>query len=154
MSAQIIDGKAVADALREELARRAGELKRRGVEPTLAVILVGDDPASQVYVRNKERACKKAGIRSVMKRLPADTAQEALEREVAALNEDAGVHGILVQLPLPKHMDEQRVLDLIDPRKDVDGFHPVNAGRLMSGQPGFVPCTPKGALHLIERTGT
>lgn len=154
MSAQIIDGKAVADALRGELARRAEELKKRGVEPALAVILVGDDPASQVYVRNKEKACKKAGIRSIMKRLPADTSQEALEREVTALNEDASVHGILVQLPLPKHLNEQRVLDLIDPRKDVDGFHPVNSGRLLNGQPGFVPCTPKGALYLIERTGT
>ena len=154
MSAQIIDGKAVAEALRGRLAQRAEQLRQRGVEPTLAVILVGEDPASQVYVRNKERACKKAGIRSILRRLAADTAQEALEREVTALNEDAGVHGILVQLPLPKHLDEQRVLDLIDPRKDVDGFHPVNSGRLMNGQPGFVPCTPKGALHLIEQTGT
>ena len=154
MSAQVIDGKAVADALRGQLARRAGELRQRGIDPTLAVILVGEDLASQVYVRNKEKACKKAGIRSIMRRLPEETAQETLEQEVMALNEDAGVHGILVQLPLPKHLCEQRVLDLIDPRKDVDGFHPVNSGRLMNGQPGFVPCTPKGALFLIEQSGT
>lgn len=153
MSAQRINGKAIAKTLREQLAQRVTELKKRGIEPTLAVILVGEDPASQVYVRNKERACQKAGVRSILKRMPAETTQEALEREVTALNRDDGVHGILVQLPLPKHMSEQRVLDLIDPRKDVDGFHPVNAGRLMNGQPGFVPCTPKGALYLIEQTG-
>ena len=118
--------------------------------PHLAVIVAGDNPASQVYVRNKENACLRAGIRSTILRLPESCTQEELEGAVAALNADQGVHGILVQLPLPKGLDEARVLALIDPEKDVDGFHAMNTGKLMSGQPGFVPCTPLGVMKLLE----
>lgn len=150
MPAVIMDGRAVATRLKEEAAARARQLAREGIEPHLAVVLVGEDPASQVYVRNKENACKKAGIRSSVIRLAEDCGQEKLEQTVRALNADDGVHGILVQLPLPKRMDEQSVLRLIDPRKDVDGFHPVNAGSLIGGQSGFVPCTPLGVMKMLE----
>lgn len=145
-----IDGREVAKKWKENAAQRAQALTKKGVTPHLAVIVAGDNPASQVYVRNKENACLRAGIRSTILRLPESCTQEELEGAVAALNADQGVHGILVQLPLPKGLDEARVLALIDPEKDVDGFHAMNTGKLMSGQPGFVPCTPLGVMKLLE----
>ena len=145
-----IDGREVAKKWKENAAQRAQALTEKGVTPHLAVIVAGDNPASQVYVRNKENACLRAGIRSTILRLPESCTQEALESAVVALNADQSVHGILVQLPLPKGLDEARVLALIDPEKDVDGFHAMNAGKLMSGQPGFVPCTPLGVMKLLE----
>ena len=153
MGATLIDGRAVAKAFKEEIAQRTAEMIEKGVHPHLAVVLVGENPASQVYVRNKENGCIKAGIRSTVIRLDENCTQEELEKTVTALNEDASVHGILVQLPLPKHLDEARVLRLIDPDKDVDGFHAMNSGRLMNGQPGFVPCTPLGVMKLLESYG-
>ena len=150
MAATMIDGRAVAKAFKEGIAARTQELIAKGIHPHLAVVLVGENPASQVYVRNKENACIKAGIRSTVIRLEQECSQEALESTVTALNQDASVHGILVQLPLPKHLDEARVLRLIDPDKDVDGFHAMNSGRLMNGQPGFVPCTPLGVMELLK----
>ena len=145
-----IDGREVAKKWKENAAQRAQALTKKGVTPHLAVIVAGDNPASQVYVRNKENACLRAGIRSTILRLPESCTQEELESAVAALNADQSVHGILVQLPLPKGLDEARVLALIDPEKDVDGFHAMNTGKLMSGQPGFVPCTPLGVMKLLE----
>ncbi len=150
MSAIIMDGRAVAKAWKEKLAEQVAQKKRMGVTPHLAVVLVGENPASQVYVRNKENACQKAGIRSTVIRLDETCAQEELENVVRALNADDSVHGILVQLPLPGHLDEARVLALINPDKDVDGFHAMNSGRLMNGQPRFVPCTPLGVMKLLE----
>lgn len=150
MTATLIDGRAVAKAWKENAAARAQSFIARGVMPHLAVVLVGENPASQVYVRNKENACIKAGVRSTVIRLPEDCAQQTLEDTVRQLNEDASVDGVLVQLPLPKGLDEEAVLRLIDPDKDVDGFHAVNVGRLASGQPGFVPCTPLGVMKLLE----
>ena len=145
-----IDGREVAKKWKENAAQRAQALTEKGVTPHLAVVVAGENPASQVYVRNKENACLRAGIRSTIVRLPESCTQEELERAVAALNADSSVHGILVQLPLPKGLDETRVLALIDPDKDVDGFHAMNTGRLMNGQPGFVPCTPLGVMKLLE----
>lgn len=145
-----IDGREIAKKWKENAAQRAQALTKKGVTPHLAVIVAGDNPASQVYVRNKENACLRAGIRSTILRLPESCTQDELEGAVAALNADQSVHGILVQLPLPKGLDEARVLALIDPEKDVDGFHAMNTGKLMSGQPGFVPCTPLGVMKLLE----
>lgn len=150
MAAILIDGRKVATDWKERAAREAQELIAQGVTPHLAVVLAGENPASQTYVRNKENACKKAGFRSTVIRLPENCTQEELESVVCSLNDDASVHGVLVQLPLPAHLDEARVLRLIDPDKDVDGFHAVNSGRLMNGQPGFVPCTPLGVMKLLE----
>ena len=150
MSAVWMDGRAVAKEWKEKLAKAVEEMTASGVTPHLAVVLVGENPASQVYVRNKENACLKAGIRSSVIRLSEGCTQVELENVVTALNQDQSVHGILVQLPLPKHLDEARVLDLISPEKDVDGFHPVNVGRLNNGQNGFVPCTPLGVMKLLE----
>jgi len=150
MSATIIDGKAVAAQFRKEIKTECEALKEKGVTPGLAVILVGEDPASHIYVRNKERACEKAGIRSTVIRLPEDTAQQELEETICQLNEDPEVDGILVQLPLPKGLNERKALALIDPDKDVDGFHAHNMGALVAGAPGFVACTPKGCLKLIQ----
>lgn len=150
MAATMIDGRAVAKAFKEDIARRTQEMILSGVTPHLAVVLVGENPASQVYVRNKENSCIRAGMRSSVIRLPEDCTQDELEQTVTKLNQDASVHGILVQLPLPKHLDEARVLRLIDPDKDVDGFHAMNSGRLMNGQPGFVPCTPLGVMELLK----
>ena len=150
MAAVWMDGRAVAKAYKEEIARETEAILASGVTPHLAVVLVGENPASQVYVRNKENACQKAGIRSSVIRLSEDCTQDELEKVVASLNDDEGVHGILVQLPLPAHLDEARVLALIDPDKDVDGFHAMNSGRLMNGQSGFVPCTPLGVMKLLE----
>ncbi|MCI7702843.1 MAG: bifunctional methylenetetrahydrofolate dehydrogenase/methenyltetrahydrofolate cyclohydrolase FolD [Clostridiales bacterium] len=153
MAATLIDGRAVAKAFKEEIAQRTQAMIAQGVTPHLAVVLVGEDPASQVYVRNKENGCIKAGIRSTVIRLEEDCTQQELEETVKRLNADASVDGILVQLPLPKHLNEASVLRLIDPDKDVDGFHAMNSGRLMNGQPGFVPCTPLGVMKLLEAYG-
>ena len=153
MSAIKMDGKAVTAKMNALSRERAQRLRAQGIEPHLAVILVGDDPASQTYVGSKERACMNAGIRSTVIRLPGDTTQETLINKVQELNADKSVHGILVQLPLPKHIDESRVLGAIDPDKDVDGFHPVNVGRMLLAEPCFLPCTPAGIVELLRRTG-
>jgi len=148
---RILDGAALARLVRAEVAERCKRLAaNRGVVPGLTVVLVGEDAASQIYVRNKEKAARAAGMRSVVERLPATTEQNELLGTVERLNRDSAVHGILVQLPLPGAIDAQSVLDAIDPRKDVDGFHPVNAGRLLAGLPGVVPCTPAGILRLLQ----
>ena len=153
MSAQLLDGKVMSEELRARIAERVTALKAKGVTPGLAVILVGEDPASQIYVRNKEKGCEEVGMYSVAIRLPAETTQEELENHIRALNEDENIHGILVQLPLPKHLDEAAALAVIVPEKDVDGFHVQNAGKLLNGLPGVVACTPKGAMEMIRRTG-
>ena len=153
MSAQLLDGKLMSDELRVRIAERVAALKEKGVQPGLAVILVGEDPASQIYVRNKEKGCEQVGMNSVAIRLPENTTQVELEGHIRALNADASIHGILVQLPLPKHLDEAAALAVIVPEKDVDGFHVQNAGKLMSGLNGVVACTPKGAMEMIRRTG-
>ena len=153
MAAQLLDGKAMSEELRVDIARKVAALKERGVTPGLAVILVGDDPASQIYVRNKGIGCEKTGMHSVTIRMPEDTTQQALEGQIRALNADPAIHGILVQLPLPPHLDEAAALAAIVPEKDVDGFHVHNAGRLLCGLPGVVACTPKGAMEMIRRTG-
>jgi len=154
MAAKILDGNKVAQEMRAEMAEEIRALKEEhGITPGLAVVLVGDDPASQVYVRNKGRACEQVGIRSDTYRFPADYPEEELLGLISKLNDDPEVHGILVQLPLPKHIDEEKVLYAIDPNKDVDGFHPVNVGKLMIGKPGFLPCTPHGIQQLLLRSG-
>jgi methylenetetrahydrofolate dehydrogenase (NADP+)/methenyltetrahydrofolate cyclohydrolase len=150
-SAHIIDGEAIAARLRRELAETIAGLKRRhDLVPGLAVVLVGDDPASQVYVRNKERRAAEVGLRSIQHRLPAAVTESELLDLLAALSRDADVHGILVQLPLPRHIVARKVIEAIDPMKDVDGFHPLNVGRLASGEPALVPCTPAGCLVLAK----
>ena len=150
--AVLIDGKAIGAQIRAEVAEGAAQLVAAGhPAPGLAVLLVGENPASKAYVGSKSRACKEAGFHSVQVDLPADVSEAALLDEVARLNADPSIHGILVQLPLPKHIDEQRVIESIDPRKDVDGFHPVNAGRLSIGLPGFVSCTPAGIREMLIR---
>jgi methylenetetrahydrofolate dehydrogenase (NADP+)/methenyltetrahydrofolate cyclohydrolase len=146
-----IDGKAVAQAVRAEVAERVAKLRARGVEPGLAVVLVGEDPASQVYVRNKDKAATEAGFRAATIRLPADASQAAVEERVRALNADRAVHGILVQLPLPKGLDDSAVVHAIDPLKDVDGLHEVNVGALWRGEDGLRPCTPAGCIELLDR---
>ena len=149
-TARRIDGKAIAAALRAEIAARVAGL---GFRPGLAVILVGEDPASAVYVRTKDRAAAAAGLDARSIRLPATASQAALLAEIAALNADPAIDGILVQLPLPKHIDAARVVAAIDPAKDVDGFHPLNVGALAAGQPGLVPCTPLGVMRLLAAVG-
>jgi methylenetetrahydrofolate dehydrogenase (NADP+)/methenyltetrahydrofolate cyclohydrolase len=151
--AQIIDGKAISQAVKDEIKSRTAELSAKGIEACLAVILVGEDPASQVYVKNKKKACEYCGIKSLSYELPADTTEEKLLELIAELNERSDVNGILVQLPLPKGIDEDRVLDAISPDKDVDGFHPVNVGKLSIGKKGFVSCTPAGVIQLLKRSG-
>jgi len=154
LPAELIDGVAIARSIREEVARDAAALAIQGITPGLAVILVGDDPASSVYVGAKNKACDAAGMRGSTIRLPADTSQRVLLELIEDLNRDDEVHGILVQLPLPGHIDTGAVVLAIDPAKDVDGFHPVNAGKLMAGErDGFVPCTPAGIQELLRRTG-
>jgi methylenetetrahydrofolate dehydrogenase (NADP+)/methenyltetrahydrofolate cyclohydrolase len=151
MSAQLIDGKAIGAAVRAEIGRRAAEFTARtGIRPCLAAVLVGEDPASRVYVRNKGKACVDAGMLSRQINLPATASEKELLDLVAQLNADDSVHGILVQLPLPDQIDESKVIESIAPAKDVDGFHPVNAGRLLIGEPGFIPCTPLGILKLLD----
>ncbi|MFT8275075.1 bifunctional methylenetetrahydrofolate dehydrogenase/methenyltetrahydrofolate cyclohydrolase FolD [Kerstersia gyiorum] len=149
MTARIINGSALAQQIREEAAVRAASLTAAGIKPGLAVVLVGEDPASQVYVRNKVAACEKAGFHSAMERYPADLSQAALLERVRALNADPAIHGILVQLPLPKHIDAHTVIETIAPEKDVDGFHIANAGLLMTGKPLFRPCTPYGVMKML-----
>ena len=153
MTAKIIDGTALSQSIRAQVAERAVALAARGVQPGLAVILVGDDPASAVYVRNKVKACHDAGLHSVLERYDAAMTQAALLARIAALNAEATVHGILVQMPLPKHLDAHRVIEAIAPAKDVDGFSVASAGELMSGLPGLRPATPAGCMKLIESTG-
>jgi methylenetetrahydrofolate dehydrogenase (NADP+) / methenyltetrahydrofolate cyclohydrolase len=153
--ATIIDGRAIASEVRADVARDARALiERTGHVPGLVTILVGEDPASQVYVRSKIAACEEAGMASFHERMGADSTQEQVENMVARYNADDRVDGILVQSPLPPGLDFKRVLDRIDPGKDVDGFHPLNVGRLVSGQPGLVACTPRGVMELLHRTGT
>ncbi|HOM25512.1 MAG TPA: tetrahydrofolate dehydrogenase/cyclohydrolase catalytic domain-containing protein, partial [Thermosynergistes sp.] len=150
MSAVIMDGKAVSALVRREVKERAALLASKGVKPGLAVVLVGDDPASQVYVRQKEKACDEVGFASFMRYLPASTDERELLDLIDGLNSDPAVHGILVQLPLPKHIDKDRVAEAIRPEKDVDGFHPINVGRLTLGIETMEPCTPKGIVYLLE----
>ena len=151
--AQIIDGKAISQAVKDEIKARTAELSAKGITATLAVILAGEDPASQVYVKNKKKACEYCGIRSLSYELPADTTEDKLLELIEELNAREDVNGILVQLPLPKGIDEDRVLDAISPDKDVDGFHPVNVGKLSIGKKGFVSCTPAGVIQLLKRSG-
>ena len=150
---KILDGKAVSLKVKESVKVRADELKKFGVEPTLSVVLVGEDKASQTYVRAKEKACNAYGIKSVAHRLSENTTQNELLALINVLNLDDSIHGILVQLPLPKHIDTNVVLAAIDPRKDVDGFHAVNVGKLVSGLDGFVPCTPLGVMEILKEYG-
>ena len=153
MSAHIIDGNALAQHWREQVARDCVALQALGVKPGLAVLLVGDNPASQVYVRNKVKACEQAGLHSVLEQLPTDLSESDLLARVDALNRDPLIHGILVQLPLPAHIDAHKVIEAIDPAKDVDGFHVASAGALMTGLPGFWPCTPHGCMKMLESIG-
>ena len=153
MGAQIIDGKAIAAAERERIGSEVADLARRGIVPGLAAVLVGDDPASHVYVGQKERACELLGMRSLGARLPSDASQAAVEAEVDRLNADPAVSGIIVQLPLPGHLDPVALQERIDPDKDVDGLHPVNGGRLLRGDPLYVPATPLGCEVLLREAG-
>jgi len=153
MTAQLIDGNALARQVRTEVAGRVAALKQRGIEPHLTVILVGENPASQVYVRNKVADSEQTGLKATLERYPATLAQADLLARIRTLNADARVHGILVQLPLPPHMDAQAVIETIAPEKDVDGFHIASAGALMVGQPGFRPCTPYGCMRMLESIG-
>ena len=153
MSASIISGKQVSEQIRESIAKEVQILTEKGYRPGLAVVLVGEDPASQVYVRNKEKACHELGFYSEVHRLSPATSQEELLALVDKLNRQENIHGILVQLPLPKQINEKSVIDAIAPEKDVDGFHPVNVGNLMIGDDSLLPCTPAGVIELIKRTG-
>ena len=154
MSAKIISGTEIAKEIRVELKKEIAELKEKhGLTPGLATVLVGDDPASKVYVGQKDKSCNNLGIYSRMINLPADASEEDLLKLVDELNNDSSIHGILVQLPLPKHINETRVLYAIDPNKDVDGFHPVNVGKMVIGEKCFLPCTPHGVLELLSRSG-
>ncbi|MDL9997288.1 bifunctional methylenetetrahydrofolate dehydrogenase/methenyltetrahydrofolate cyclohydrolase FolD [Variovorax sp. J22P240] len=153
MTAQLIDGNALSRKIRAEVAGRIGALKARGIEPTLAIVLVGDDPASQVYVKHKVNDSSETGLTANLERYPASLTEADLLARIHALNEDPKVHGILVQLPLPPHMDSHRVIEAISPAKDVDGFHVASAGALMVGQPGFWPCTPHGCMKMLEWIG-
>ena len=152
-SAQLIDGNALASATRASVAQRSAALTARGITPGLAVILVGDNPASQVYVRNKVKACADAGLHSILDKHPVTLSEAALLARIDELNNDTTVHGILVQLPLPDHIDANKVIESISPAKDVDGFHVASAGALMVGQPGFWPCTPYGCMKMLESIG-
>lgn len=153
MSAQIIDGKNISDSIREELKQEVEQLREKGVNPGLVVILVGEDPASQVYVKNKAKTCDELGFYSQVVRLPADTTQAELVALIERYNNNPAIHGILVQLPLPKHIEEKAVIDAISVDKDVDGFHPVSVGNLMIGDDALLPCTPAGVIELLKRTG-
>ncbi len=151
--AQLIDGVVLSRQLRTEVASRAAALKARGITPGLAVVLVGENAASQVYVRNKVKACEESGLHSVLEQYPATTSEDALLASIHALNRDPAIHGILVQLPLPAHIDAQKVIEAISPAKDVDGFHVSSAGALMVGQAGFWPCTPYGCMKMLDSIG-
>ena len=150
---QLIDGKAVSAAVKEQVKTECEQLKAQGITPGLAVIIVGEDPASQVYVRNKEKACEQCGFYSKKYALPESTTQEELNALVDKLNADSSIHGILCQLPLPKHLSDKEVINRIDPMKDVDAFHPVNVGAIMIGDYHYLPCTPAGIMELIRSTG-
>jgi len=153
MTAQKIDGNALSQKLRAEVTLRTTALKAKGITPGLAVILVGENPASQVYVRNKVKACEDCGLHSILEKHPASLTEAALLNRIDALNQDTSIHGILVQLPLPEHIDAQKVIEAISPAKDVDGFHIASAGALMTGIPGFWPCTPYGCMKMLESIG-
>lgn len=153
MAAQIIDGKKIAAETRAEIAAAVAEQKAAGVTPGLAVIIVGENPASQVYVRNKHKACGEVGMYSEVIEMPGDTTEETLLAKIAELNEDTKIDGILVQLPLPGHIDEEKVINAIRPDKDVDAFHPINTGKIMIGNPDFLPCTPAGVMVMLKKTG-
>ena len=153
MTAQLIDGNDLSRQLRTDVAQRAAALRARGIIPGLAVILLGENPASQVYVRNKAKACEDNGLHSMLERYPLTLTEAELLARVDALNQDPAIHGILVQLPLPPHIDAQKVIEAISPAKDVDGFHVSSAGALMVGQPGFWPCTPYGCMKMLESIG-
>lgn len=150
---ELLNGKVLAQKLQQEMTQEVTALKEKGLQPGLAVILVGEDPASQVYVRNKERAANNIGMYSVVYRLPDTTSEADLIAKIEELNQDDKIHGILVQLPLPKHINEDLVLDTIAPEKDVDGFHPMNLGNLFAGKPTMIPCTPAGIMELIKLSG-
>lgn len=151
--AKIIDGKQISKEVRAEIAAECASLKERGIIPGLAVVIVGTDPASQVYVRNKKKACEEVGFHSEVYELPEETTEEELLALVERLNGDDSIHGILVQLPLPRHLDDKIIIDHIDPKKDVDAFHPVNVGKIMIGEYDFLPCTPAGVMVLLEKSG-
>ena len=153
MAAMLIDGKKIAAETRAEIAEAVAAQKAAGVTPGLAVIIVGENPASQVYVRNKHKACGEVGMYSEVIEMPGDTTQETLLAKIAELNGDDKIDGILVQLPLPKHIDEEKVINAIRPDKDVDAFHPVNTGKIMIGNPDFLPCTPAGVMVMLKKTG-
>lgn len=153
MSANIIDGKQIAEEIRKEVAQEVEKLNEQGIKPGLATVLVGEDPASQTYVGMKQKTCEVLGMHSIAEKHPAEMKEEELLKLVEQLNQNPDVHGVLVQLPLPDQIDEQKVLLAIDPAKDVDGFHPDNVGRLMVGQPRFSPCTPAGIVELLHRSG-
>ena len=153
MPAQLIDGVQLSKQLRADIAARAATLTQAGHQPGLAVIIVGDDPASHVYVRNKVKACGEVGFHSVLEKYEADFSEQALLDRIAALNEDPAIHGILVQMPLPKHIDSSKVIEAIATAKDVDGYSVLSAGELVANLPGFRPCTPYGCMKLIESTG-
>lgn len=150
MSAQIINGKEIAESVRQEISKEVQQLREKNVVPGLAVILVGDNQASQTYVRHKQKACEDLGMHSVLIKKPADLSQEELIQSIAELNQDDSIHGILVQLPLPGHIQEKAIIEAISPEKDVDGFHPINIGRMMTGQDAFLPCTPYGVMVMLE----
>lgn len=153
MTAQVINGKELIGSIREQMKQEINELIAAGIKPGLAVVLVGDDAASAVYVRNKARACEEVGIHSIVHRLPGETTEIELLYLIDQLNNDNSIHGILVQLPLPSHIDEDLVIEAIDVHKDVDCFHPINVGNLMIGKPGFLPCTPAGVIEILKRSG-
>jgi len=153
MSAKIIDGKTIAQQVRTEWKVRANALKARGITPGLAVIIVGEDPASKVYVANKVKACAELGLHSEHIELPADTSEADLLNKIAQFNTDPKIHGLLVQLPVPKHIDSRKVIEAISPEKDVDGFHPINVGALATGNMRFAPCTPFGSMTLLKKSG-
>jgi methylenetetrahydrofolate dehydrogenase (NADP+) / methenyltetrahydrofolate cyclohydrolase len=153
MTAQRIDGNALSQKLRIQITERAAALKAKGITPGLAVVLVGDNPASQVYVRNKVKACQDCGLHSLLEKYPEDMTEKVLLERIDKLNQDPSIHGILVQLPLPKHIDAQKVIEAIAPHKDVDGFHIASAGALMTGMPGFWPCTPYGCMKMLDSIG-
>ncbi|MFF2286352.1 bifunctional methylenetetrahydrofolate dehydrogenase/methenyltetrahydrofolate cyclohydrolase FolD [Peribacillus butanolivorans] len=153
MSAQIINGKEIAEAVRQEISKEVQQLREKNIVPGLAVILVGDNQASQTYVRNKQKACEDLGMHSVLIKKPADLTQKELIQNIDELNQDDSIHGILVQLPLPGHIQEKAIIEAISPEKDVDGFHPINIGRMMTGQDAFLPCTPYGVMVMLEHIG-
>jgi methylenetetrahydrofolate dehydrogenase (NADP+)/methenyltetrahydrofolate cyclohydrolase len=150
MSAQIINGKEIAEAVRQEISKEVQQLREKNIVPGLAVILVGDNQASQTYVRNKQKACEDLGMHSILIKKPAELSQEELIQSIDELNQDDSIHGILVQLPLPGHIQEKAIIEAISPDKDVDGFHPINIGRMMTGQDAFLPCTPYGVMVMLE----